>query len=184
MAAGIPLDDEETTWINSYADEVCETFGAEFREAADRFARWKPLVQPFTQAVDCVLTHGHGYFSAVDEAHNELCIASAILANRSHRIVRLDYEPTLPGCAKSIDFRATAEDGTVFYADVKTIKPAAKDRWSNMKRRSKNSGSLRTSTSFCLRTGSAERCGIRCLRPAGECWNTRWNWRRRLRRPS
>jgi hypothetical protein len=129
MAASIPLDEDDITWLNSYAEEVCKTFGAEFREAADHFARWKPLLQRFSQAVDTVLTHGSGYFNAVDEAHNELCIASAILANPNPRIARLDYEPRLPGCAKSIDFRAAAKDGTVFYVDVKTIKPAARDRW-------------------------------------------------------
>jgi hypothetical protein len=41
----------------------------------------------------------------------------------------LDYEPPLPGGAKSIHFRAAVEDRTAFYVDVKTIKPAAKDRW-------------------------------------------------------
>ena len=106
MAASIPLDEDDITWLNSYAEEVCETFGAEFRQAVDRFARWKPLLQRFVRAVDYVLTHGRGYFNAVDETHNELCIASAILANLNPHIARLDYEPPLPGCAKSIDFRA------------------------------------------------------------------------------
>jgi hypothetical protein len=129
MAGSIPLDEDDITWLNSYAEEVCETFGAEFRDAADRFALWKRLLQRFVQAVDSVRTHGRGYFNAVDEAHNELCIASAILASPNRRIARLDYEPPLPDCAKSIDFRAAAEDGTSIYVDVKTIKPAAIDRW-------------------------------------------------------
>jgi hypothetical protein len=129
MAVNTPLDTDDIAWINGYAAEVRGPFSTEFGAAEDRFARWKPLLQRFTDAVDYVLKNGRGYFSAVDEAHNELCIASAILANPNPRIVRLDYEPPLPGCAKSIDFRAVAEDGTIFYVDVKTIRPVAKDRW-------------------------------------------------------
>ncbi len=129
MASSIPLDNDDIAWFNGYASEVRGTFGAEFSAAEDRFARWKPMLQRFAEAVDHVLKNGRGYFSAVDEAHNELCVASAILVNSTPRIVRLDYEPPLPGCAKSIDFRATAEDETTFYVDVKTIKPVARDRW-------------------------------------------------------
>jgi hypothetical protein len=65
----------------------------------------------------------------VDEAHNELCVASAILANEKPHTARLEYEPPLQDCKKSIDFRATAEDGSLNYVDVKTIKPLSKDRW-------------------------------------------------------
>lgn len=129
MSASIPLDDDDIAWLNSYATAVRETFEAEFRAADDRFIGWKPLLERFTEAVDYVLTHGYGNFGSVDQAHNELCIASAILAKTAPRIVRLDYEPPLPGCAKSIDFRAAAETGTIFYVDVKTVKPAATDRW-------------------------------------------------------
>ncbi len=129
MAISIPLDNDAIAWLNGYASDVRDTYGAEFSAAEDRFARWRPLLRRFTDAVDYVLQNGRGHFSAVNETHNELCIASAILANPNPRIVRLDYEPPLPGCAKSIDCRATAEDGTIFCVEVKTIKPAAKDRW-------------------------------------------------------
>jgi hypothetical protein len=129
MANTIPLNDDDIASLNAYALEVRDTFETEFRAAEDRFMQWRPLLQRFTEAVDYVLRNGRGHFSSVDEAHNELCIASAILSNPNPRIVRLDYEPPLPGCARSIDFRATAEDGTIFYVDVKTIKPVAKDRW-------------------------------------------------------
>jgi hypothetical protein len=114
MAANTPLDEDDIAWLDSYAAEVREMFGAEFRAAEDRFARWKPLLRRFTEDVDYVLTHERGYFGPVDEAHNELCIACAILVNPDPRIVRLDYEPPLPGCVRPIDFRAAAEDGTVF----------------------------------------------------------------------
>lgn len=134
MGGDIPLDDDDIAWLNDYATEVRNTFGTEFSAAEDRFARGKATLQRFTDAVDRVIKDGRSYFSAVDEAHNELCIASAILASSEPRIVRLDYEPDLPGCAKSIDFRAGTEDGTSFYVDVKTIKPVSKDRWKQYER--------------------------------------------------
>lgn len=134
MTASILLDDDDITWLNGYATEVCDAFRAEFRAAEVRFTSWQPLLLRFTEAVDYVLHSGRRYFSAVDEAHNELCVASAILGNPNPRIARLEYEPPLPGCAKSIDFGTTAEDGVIVYVDVKTIKPVAKDRWDQYER--------------------------------------------------
>ena len=67
--------------------------------------------------------------SGVNEAHNELCVASQLLANSEPRFTLLEYEPALAGCAKSIDFRATTVDGLTLYIDVKTIRPKPKDRW-------------------------------------------------------
>src|ERR1035437_3150565 len=88
----------------------------------------------FTEAVTAVLNHGFSKFSAVEEAHNELCIAATLLANENPRFARLDYEPQHEGSAQSIDFRATTEDGLTVYVDVKTIQPKAKDRWDQFER--------------------------------------------------
>ncbi len=88
----------------------------------------------FIETVGTVLKHGRSRFRAVEEAHNELCIAAAILSNESIRFVRLEYEPPLHGCAQSIDFRATAERGLTLFVDVKTIKPEARDRWDQYQR--------------------------------------------------
>jgi hypothetical protein len=72
---------------------------------------------------------GRGKFSAVDEAHNELCIAAAILRNPNPEFSVLEYEPLLDRCSKSIDFRAKTTDDLTLFVDVKTIKPMSKDRW-------------------------------------------------------
>jgi hypothetical protein len=76
----------------------------------------------------------HALFRAVDEAHNELCIASALLDNANPQFTCLKYEPILPDCAKSIDFCATTDAGLIVYVDVKAIKPQAKDRWEQFER--------------------------------------------------
>jgi hypothetical protein len=129
MVETIPMTDDDIAWLSAYAKEVQDTFATEFGAAEVRFPHWRRPLARFTEAVDHVLKDGRVYFSAVDEAHNELCVASAILANENPHIARLEYEPPLQDCKKSIDFRATAEDGSLYYVDVKTIKPVSKDRW-------------------------------------------------------
>lgn len=122
------LAQEDADWINGYATAVAGAFTAKFR-ADCRFPDWPRLMNRFAKAVSAVLKHGFPTFSAVGEAQNELCIADALLAYENPRFARLDYEPRLDGSAKSIDFRATAEEGRTLFVDVKTIQPKAKDRW-------------------------------------------------------
>jgi hypothetical protein len=130
MSSASPnLSADDIAWVKAHAAEVAQTFGPEFDAASDRFTQGKLLLDRFNAAIDTVLNLGRGHFNAVDEAHNEICIAIALLANEGLHFIRLEYEPPLPGCAKTIDFRATADTGQVAYVDVKTIKPKAADRW-------------------------------------------------------
>jgi hypothetical protein len=128
MPTDQPMRDEEIEWLNAYADEVQEAYRTRFENASDRFKTPQPLLNRFTSAVDAVKANGWSLFRAVDEAHNELCTASAILENQELQFTCLEYEPSLHGCAKSIDFLATFGD-LKMYVDVKTIKPVATDRW-------------------------------------------------------
>jgi hypothetical protein len=130
----LSLSADDISWVKAYAAEVAQTFGAEFAAASDRFKDGQVLLNRFNAAIESVLKNGRGHFRAVDEAHNELCVASALLANTKLKFIRLEYEPPLPGCAKTIDFRATAEDGQIAYVDVKTTKPESTDRWDQFER--------------------------------------------------
>lgn len=123
-----PMQDKEIEWLNAYADEVLATFRTRFKSASDRFKTHQPLLDRFTSAVNSVKANGRPLFRAVDEAHNELCVASAILDNQKPEFACLEYEPPIQGCAMSIDFLATSDDLKI-YVDVKTIKPVATDRW-------------------------------------------------------
>jgi len=116
------LDNDDVAWVKAHAGAANETFGREFEVAKDRFKEGQLLLGRFNAAVESVLKNGRGYFRAVDEAHNEICIASALLANSRPRFIRLEYEPALPGCARTIDFRATADTGQIVYIDVKTMR--------------------------------------------------------------
>jgi hypothetical protein len=128
MRAEQHLRKDDVAVVNAYAAKVSSAFSTQFKGAGDRFQGSRRLLRRFTSAVDSVLTNGWSKFLSVDEAHNELCIASAILSNTSPVFTRLEYEPRLAGCAKSIDFRAINGEVAV-YVDVKTITPKPTDRW-------------------------------------------------------
>jgi hypothetical protein len=130
----VDLTADDIAWVRAYAGEVQRTFGQEFAAAVDRFRDSKVLLDRFNAAIEAVLKNGRGQFRTVDEAHNELCIASALLSNTNWRFIRLEYEPPVAGCTKTIDFRVTAEDGQIVYVDVKTINPEDTDRWEQFER--------------------------------------------------
>jgi hypothetical protein len=130
----LELTADDIAWVRAYAAEAVKTFGNEFEAAPDRFQDGQVLVDRFNAAIECVLAKGRGHFRAVDEAHNELCVAGALLGNSKLKFIRLEYEPALADCGKTIDFRATAENGQIVYVDVKTIKPEDTDRWEQFER--------------------------------------------------
>ena len=134
MCADQSLRQEDLEWMAAYATEVESTYRARFESASGRFKTWQPLLDRFSSAIEAVKANGRSLFRAVDEAHNELCIASALLENHDPLFALLEYEPPLPDCSKSIDFRATTDTGVTVYVDVKTIKPLAKDRWEQFER--------------------------------------------------
>ena len=136
-SVGVNLTADDIAWVKAHAEKVTQRFGPEFAAASNRFAQGQLLLDRFNAAIETVLKNGKGHFSAVDEDHNEICIASALLANTGLRFIRLEYEPPLPGCAKTIDFRATADTGQIAYVDVKTIKPQPADRWDQFEKATK-----------------------------------------------
>jgi hypothetical protein len=80
--ASVNLDKDDISWVKAHAAAVVEAFEGEFNAARDRFNQGQLLLDRFNEAIETVLKNGKGHFSAVDEAHNEICIASALLAKR------------------------------------------------------------------------------------------------------
>jgi hypothetical protein len=163
------LTAEDIEWIEAYAAEVAEAVGREFDAASDRFKEGNLLLARFKAAIESVLKNGAGHFLAVDEAHNELCVASALLANTKLKFIRLEYEPLLRGCTKTIDFRAMADSGQIAYVDVKTIRPKDTDRWDQFEKA--KDGSRKTSLSASQNNGSAAKSGTLGLPRGPECWS-------------
>lgn len=121
------LDRDDVAWLRQYAKDVTDEYSTRFQKSGTTFADWKKSIERFQATVDVVIDQGRSHFHAVDEAHNELCIADGILA--TGQFAQLDYEPALTGTDQTIDFRGTAGNGFEAYIDVKTIKPKYKDRW-------------------------------------------------------
>ena len=134
MNAETKLAEEDVAWVKAYAKDVRDTYEIIFGSAKDRFKDGPRLLERFNATIEETLKSGRGKFRAVDEAHNELCIAAAVLQNPNPKFSVLEYEPPLPSCAKSIDFRAKTADGITLFIDAKTIKPAPKDRWEQFER--------------------------------------------------
>ena len=112
--------------LRSYAASVESTYVESCLAAVGRFPDYDRLLCRFRGAV-ANFERGISPFGAVDEAHNELCVAMAILACGS--LTNLSYEPRLPGSRKTIDFRVELGDGQFTFVDVKTIRPKSTDRW-------------------------------------------------------
>lgn len=108
------FDKDDIEWIGGYAKEVNDVFGSEFEANRDRFREGQLLLDRFGASIQTLLDNGRGYFRGVDEAHNERCIASTILDSTSSPVSKLEYEPSLSGCVRTIDFRAIAQNGDCF----------------------------------------------------------------------
>jgi hypothetical protein len=121
------MDADVIERIESYRAEVLGIFGELFAADAGRFADGQRLLRRFNEAVDHALNSSP--LSAFGEAHNELCVARALLRSSKPRFSSLAYEPPLNGCAKTIDFCGKSDEGLIVYVDVKTIAPVPKDRW-------------------------------------------------------
>lgn len=120
--------DADATWVRDYVEGIRGALLPRLEAHAVRFRDYLRLIQRLTAARDAVLASGWGVFSAIDEAHNELCVAVAILETTSPAVLSVRYEEPLPGTAKSIDFTVELPDGIKCLVDVKTIAPATRDR--------------------------------------------------------
>ncbi|MBU4401015.1 MAG: hypothetical protein KKE86_17005 [Planctomycetes bacterium] len=129
MGSEKPLSNEDAARVIAYKNEVVSFFSERFKTESKRFPRWNGLLKRFKKAVIPVLAGNRAKFSGVYEAHNELCVADAILRCQQPLFTSLEYEPKLQNCTKSIDFFATVENGLHAFIDVKTIKPKYIDRW-------------------------------------------------------
>lgn len=123
------LDTEDQAWLSEYEAASRALFSTKFKEVADRFTEGHRLLNRFVASIEEVQKRGRSFFRAVNETHNELCIAVALLENKEPRFMKVQYEPYLPNTDKTIDFCAQMENGPVVYVDVKTINPLPKDRW-------------------------------------------------------
>lgn len=114
--------------LRAHCDEVLSVYSRRFQDAG-RFTNWQPLIKRYGETVAQMLASDWAGFTAVNEVHNEMCIARALLDNSDPVFEQVEYEPPLDSCSKTIDFRARTGAGLTVYVDVKTIRPETSDRW-------------------------------------------------------
>jgi hypothetical protein len=76
----------EVEWLEEYRSQVLRGFTPVLAGAADRLAEGERLLRRFNDAVDAVRCGSS--FRVVDERHNELCIAKALVGNTKLRFPR------------------------------------------------------------------------------------------------
>jgi hypothetical protein len=121
--------EDDGRWAESYVDRVARALRVRLEPHSPRFPESHRLLDRLSAALKAVVKHGWSKFSGIDEAHNEICVAIAILESREPPVARLLYEPPLVGTSKSVDFVAEYVGGATCFVDVKTIVPRSKDRW-------------------------------------------------------
>src|SRR5438094_8202175 len=124
-----PFTDEDAEWIRSHCAEIEGEFSLFFEARAAVFPKWRLLMDRLRGARDTVLTRGWPHRSEIEEGHNEICVAAAILEKPNSLVRSLDYEPKLGGTEKTIDFIAVVQGKAPCFVDVKTIAPKSVDRW-------------------------------------------------------
>jgi hypothetical protein len=160
---------DELLMLDEYTEKVTATFGRQFEADRARLAGGNRLLSRFADAMSAVKTHGRTKFSAADEAHNELCIASALLSGRKTVFNSIAYEPPLTGTNETIDFVCKPEAGGTLYVDAKTIHPRLTDRWAHFEE-VKRSQKLPANVNVVL---SENWLG-------GELWHSMYNARSRM----
>lgn len=121
------LTDDDRALLERYRADVLTMVEPVFLAAGTRLIGGARLSRRFQEAMDAVQSHGRVQFRGVDETHNELCIALALLDQAA--AMKVEYEPRLSGTAQTVDFVVTAAQEYCAYLDVKTIRPERKDNW-------------------------------------------------------
>lgn len=144
-----PIDDADRTWLEAYETSTLNYFRQRFAIHVPRFADSDRLLDRYSEAIRAVIAQGRRHFRAVDEAHNEICVAEAVLSDPSTFAAILRYEPPLPNTDRTVDFVLQEPDGRLTLIDVKTIKPQPRDRWDQYQRAIKD-GWLPKNVQFIL----------------------------------
>jgi len=157
----------------AYVDSVKQIFSIKFGAAGTRMQGGSRLLSRFEDAATTVLIRGRAFINAVEESHNELCIAALCLEAESGSTI-VEYEPRLRGSMKTIDFTVTAKGRPKHFVDVKTIRPAPRDR-TDAYVRAVQEGHLPENTRVELMKlvcdpGGDEESDIK-TRPDGEAWH-------------
>jgi len=124
-----PFTEENRMWVESYCSMLRQELGPRLLAHSAVFSDGRRLLDRLLSARDAVCSTGWSEWHTLDEVHNEICVALAVLTSTRQELESLQYEPLLLWTTRTIDFLVTAHNGQRYYIDVKTIGPERRDRW-------------------------------------------------------
>ena len=123
------LTDDQRGLFLSLIEGVKRDLGQVIQSSGDRMPSGGRLLGRFEAASDRLLQEGLGHLGHLEEVHNELIVAVALLENTVTPCRHVEYEPPLPSCDKRFDFRAERGDDPMRWFEVKTIHPRRQNDW-------------------------------------------------------
>lgn len=121
-------DDRIPDWVLEYMKETMAYFNDSFKAQEARFPNWGKCFGKYVEKAKEIFSNPFGSLRSLEEIHNELCVADALLGINNPYIDKIEYEPKLPSCKKTIDYRCEASE-TSIHIDVKTITPKTQSAW-------------------------------------------------------
>lgn len=129
-----PNDAADIEWLQEYERSTLDHFRPRFAAYGGRFASAETILARYSDTIRELIAQGRAHFSPVDEAHNEICVADAILSDPSTTTSTLLYEPPLSNTDRTVDFVLREAEDKCTLIDEKTIEPQPRDRWDQYQR--------------------------------------------------
>ena len=126
----MPSNEQDPDWAINYLKESVSIFQERFRNNTRRFPDGEACINNYAKKLEEYLRKGQAKIKrTLEEIHNELCVADALLQCNDPFFTTIRYEPSLPKCNKTIDYVCTLPNSSFYYVDVKTIMPESIDSW-------------------------------------------------------
>ena len=114
--------------LQELATGIKEELLVEFKSYGKIVEGHDTLASRVSLAVERIIAEGVPALGGLMTFHNELCVALDLLRSaQDSGLTLLDYEPTIVGADRKIDFRWKDDAGHTAWIEVKTIQPAAQD---------------------------------------------------------
>lgn len=114
-------------FIESSESDLCRFIEGE----TSRFPSNGSMLARYRRAFETCFERGPSSLNQFMEAHNEVCVAVALLqADNGEAVCRLEYEPPLCTTDRRFDFFIQRNDNKRLWIEVKSIRPERRDAWS------------------------------------------------------
>ncbi|OGW73676.1 MAG: hypothetical protein A3J72_02455 [Nitrospirae bacterium RIFCSPHIGHO2_02_FULL_40_19] len=125
-------NEKDPDWVINYLRKTISIFQERFGNNSRRFPDGEACISNYIKNLKEYYRKGQPepvIRRTLEEIHNELCVADALLQCNNPFFTTIRYEPSLPRCNKTIDYVCVLPNSSLYYVDVKTIMPESIDGW-------------------------------------------------------